>query len=446
MAGLQRGTLLILGASRNTLTLVIWCGVAASLCLGCSRPPESAPARPSPVQVEPVRRDNVAVEMTLVGTVVPLDVSRVASGASGNVLQFPFREGALIEKGQTLAQLRNVTLGIEIEAAKAQLREKQQRYEELKTGYRKEEIAQADAQVKGAQALLKFSKAQLERLQQLTQQSAISKEELDEAISQASQAEQAMIEAKANYKMKSEGYRSEHIEQAKAALDAQRQEVLRLEDEMTKRTITAPFTGYLVEKHTDVGEWVEEGGLVGTLVNLEEVEVVVNVEEQYVGMLRVGSSIDVHFSFLPPDQQTIQATIEKIVPRSNWQAGSRSFPLRLRVKNRLADGQPVLKEGMLASVTLRGQPHEALLVHKDSVVRKHGDPTVFIVGDDNRVEPLTINEGIHSGKYIEAIDADLTPGQLLVTEGVERLRPFEEVMIMDLTAPVDGITIRHDAE
>ena len=112
--------------------------------------------------------------------------------------------------------------------------------------------------------------------------------------------------------------------------------------------------------------------------------------------------------------------------------------LRLRVKNRLADGQPVLKEGMLASVTLRGQPHEALLVHKDSVVRKNGDPTVFIVGDDNRVEPLTINEGIHSGKYIEAIDADLAPGQLLVTEGVERLRPFEEVVIMNLTAPVDG--------
>ena len=33
-----------------------------------------------------------------------------------------------INEGETLARLRNVTLGIEIEAAQAQLREKQQRY------------------------------------------------------------------------------------------------------------------------------------------------------------------------------------------------------------------------------------------------------------------------------------------------------------------------------
>ena len=95
---------------------------------------------------------------------------------------------------------------------------------------------------------------------------------------------------------------------------------------------------------------------------------------------------------------------------------------------------------MLASVTLRGPEREAVLVHKDSVVRRNGVLSVFVVSDGNRVEPVRIREGIHSGEYIEAIDSDLVPEQLIVTEGAERLRPFEQVVIQEHAPLAKAVT------
>ena len=85
-------------------------------------------------------------------------------------------------------------------------------------------------------------------------------------------------EAKAESELKTQGYRTEEIAEAKAAMQFQQQEGLRLQDELLKRTIIAPFAGFLVVKESDVGQWVERGGTIATIVDLTEVDVVVNVD------------------------------------------------------------------------------------------------------------------------------------------------------------------------
>jgi len=401
--------------------------VVSLLSTGCSndQPPGDRP--PSPVRVAPVRKEPVAIETILSGTIVPVDISEVASAVAGKVDAFPFEEGALVPKGEPLAQLRTVQLKFQIAAAEATMREKKAHHELLEAGFRREEKDQAKARMLAAEADDKYMQAKLARTRDLHRKGSVSDDELGQTISLAIVAAQQYAAAKADHTLKQAGHRAEEIAEAKAAFESQQQEVLRLHDRLTKYTIVAPFDGILVKQHTDVGQWVEVGGSVATLTGHTQVDVVVHVEESFVSMLRVGQSVDVWIDSL--GEEKIIGQIKYIVSRSDWQGGSRSFPVKIRLENRLVEGVPRLKEGMLARVLLRGQKKNRLLAHKDAIVRSSGTPMVYVVGEDNKVRKVQITEGISSGQFIEVI-GKLEAGDRLVTEGAERLRPFQEVSIL----------------
>lgn len=409
------------------------------LLLGCTQPPPPRRAvGAAPVRVAPVVRKEVAVRIPTVGTVVPIEVSRVAAGAAGTVIDYPLREGALVTEGDKLAALRTVALEIQIAEAQAVLTEKQQNLAELQAGLRPEEIAQAKARMQSAEAESKYSQAHADRVGELASRPgrSVTDREVDEAEYDAERARQAFAEAKADYELKVSGYRPEQIAAAKAAADAQQKVVENLQDELARMTITAPFTGYLVEKHTEVGEWVQMGGSVATVARLDEVEVQLNVEESLIHEIRIGQQVDVRIDAL--GSQTISGTVNQIVPRSEWGSGSRSFPVIVRMQNTIRDGRPALNEGMVARVVFSGEPREALLADKDAVVRSSGKPLVYVAElkpetQMATVRPVEVTEGLSEGQYVE-VAGELQEGDLLVTEGVERLHPYDEVEILDLAA------------
>jgi len=100
------------------------------------------------------------------------------------------------------------------------------------------------------------------------------------------------------------------------------------------------------------------------------------------------------------------------------------------VTNRITDQQPDLKEGMLARITFRGLNREVLLIDKDSIDRSSGRSMVFVVESDNRVRSVEVQSGMSQGQFIE-VEGDIQVGDRLVTEGVERLRPFQQVVILE---------------
>ncbi|MCA9231829.1 MAG: efflux RND transporter periplasmic adaptor subunit [Planctomycetales bacterium] len=370
---------------------------------------------------------------------MPVDASLVASSSAGLVVEMPIRDGQFVRQGEKLAQLREVTVSIRIEEAQALLRQREQEVRRMETGNRPEEVLQSQARVKAAQALSQYSTKRAERAAQSRQQEAISIEELDQSVYEAEQAAQALAEAEAEYQLMISGFRAEDIEAARAARDAQKYIVDQLEDELAQSLIEAPFDGFVTERHTDLGQWVDEGGAVVTLVRLDQVEIRVQVEEDAIQDIRVGQHTEVYVDAI--GAKPFDGEIRSIVPKSNWQQGSRSFPVVVRVANKIVDGQPLLKEGMLARIAFHGQPREALLVAKDSIDRSSGQPVVFVVEPDNRVRAVTVRNGMSQGNLVE-VEGDLQAGDRLVTEGVERLRPFQKVVIIDneskAIAPADA--------
>ena len=102
------------------------------------------------------------------------------------------------------------------------------------------------------------------------------------------------------------------------------------------------------------------------------------------------------------------------------------------LENRVVDGAPVLKGGMLARAWLPvGQTGSVTVVPKDAVVLGVARPFVYCIDQNatadqmatGTVRPVEVALGAAIEGQVE-VRGGIEPGQLVVTRGNERLRPW----------------------
>ncbi len=322
---------------------------------------------PAVVRYTEAREHNVRRNVTLPGTVEAETATTVASTIEGLVVEFPAREGMRVRAGDVLAKLRTVTKELDLEAQRAALRE--------------------------AEARLKLAEANSLRAQELYEAGVISRQQFDDAQSEFT-AWQG---------------RTDNLKAA----------IARLEDDLERMTIRAPFSGVVVRERTEVGQWVGEGGPVVEMVALDIVEIRVEVPERYYRMLRVGSRAEVTFESLPG--MNLSGRVIAIIPAADPQA--RTFPVKVRVGNR--NGR--IGAGMLAQVSFAmGEITAATIVPKDAIVRQGPMTVVYRVNGDNTVEPVPVETGLGTGVWV-AVSGGIRAGDKVVTRGNERLQPGQPV-------------------
>jgi len=385
---------------------------------------------PAKVVVAPAIRSDIPVTVNFVGTVMPTRVSVVGSPVDGRVMTFPLNEGDRVNRGDTLCALRTRRLEIMRASAKATAEALNQELLRLQRGSRKEEIAESKARMHSAEALYKYTEANVERMRQAATRGGATADEVADAIMRNAQAERLYAAARSSYELVEAGPREEEIAKAQAELLAQQEEVARIEDEIARHTIVAPFNGYISAEHTEIGEWVRQGDPVAEVVEVDEVDVQVIVLEKYINAVQRGSTAVVDVAGV--EDRTFQGRVAAIVPQADVQ--SRSFPVNVRVKNVITEQGPLLKPGMFATVDLPvGGRSNAILVPKDAIVLGGKSPLVYVVtrtSDSAKgiAKPVPVTPGLESGGRV-MVEADIADGALVVIRGNERLFGGGEVII-----------------
>ena len=418
--------------------------------------PETAGLPPTVVHATPARMTNVAPRVTVVGTITPVRKSVVASGAAGVVEQFLVDEGDYIEADTPLSQLRTDAITLEIDKAIALRDESRFRWDELKQS-RPEKIAEAEARMLAAAARKLQAERTYATVQKLKEYNATTATRLTDVSALRDTTSKEHEASVQQHKLVAAGPREEVVRQAELRHKSQCKHVEFLQVEKSKHIVTAPFAGFVVNEQTEVGQWLDRGDPVITLVRLDEVDVIVNVDQWQLRNVRQGDEAEVVISGVDPERWT--GTIVSVVPQSEWESGSRGFPARVRLKNSIRTQGvrrvPLLTEGMMASVTFRGRAVSTLLIHKDALLRTNRGSFihVFQPGDlpaggqspqsDDQIAGSTrqyaVNLGISHGEWINVSlspgddgspqaaneSPGLKTGDLIVTEGGERLRPVQ---------------------
>lgn len=393
----------------------------ALVCAGTATP-QDIPAKPV-VTAKVVQRE-VRAGRAFVASVAPARQTTVGSELEGLVVEYLAREGQRVEKGAVLARLRTKVVETRLAAARAQLELRSQELAELVNGARPEEIAQAKARVGRAAAEVETRRWKLGNTTRLQERGSVSEDELKDAELALRDAEERQKEAKAALDLVVAGPRKERIAQATARRDAQQAVVEQLEDELERHTIRAPFNGFVVVEHTQIGAWVQQGGAVAELVELDQVDVVVPVLEDYIAGVTVGLKVTVVFDSLPKER--FEGAVAQVVPLAEPRA--RTFPVKIRIPNRERGGTVMLKAGMFARVTAAiGKTVPALMVPKDALVLGGAKPEVWVVDPETmQVRPVPVELGIPHDDSIQVL-GQLKAGQEVVVRGNERLRPGDRV-------------------
>jgi RND family efflux transporter MFP subunit len=397
--------------------------ILALYMVTCSRLAAGQPA-PTPVVVAEAVEREVAAGREFPGTVEPSRRSVVGSAVDGRVLKFPVNSGDWVEEGQPVALLCTKTLQLELEAARGELQLRQHEVEELQNGSRQEEIQQAKAVLARSKALSKYAEARLDRTEELHKRGGTtSLEELEHARLAATTAQQSYIEAKAAYDLAISGPRKKQADQARSRVSIQRSHIALLQDRLEEFTIRAPFDGYVVAEHAEVGEWLSRNEDVTEIVAMDPVEIIVAVPEDCIGLLQPGTPATIRISALP--KSVFSADVTRIVPQAELR--SRTFPVVITLANPRQTHGHLLKAGMIAQVTLPvGEPRHVVLVPKKALVLGGPSPLVFVLGEDEEtkatvVQPVPVKIGAVDDSLI-AVSGKISGGQRVVVESNAKLR------------------------
>ncbi len=162
---------------------------------------------------------------------------------SERIVRIDVREGQQVAAGAPLMQLELTRTASQLAAAKAQAQQTRDALQELKTGPRSEDIAQARANLSAANAQAADAQAYYARLQPLGRQKLVAASDVDRARAAAGNAQAQVRAAQAALLELERGTRSEQIAQGEAALAAAEAQAATQAVTLQKLDLVAPRAG-----------------------------------------------------------------------------------------------------------------------------------------------------------------------------------------------------------
>ncbi len=210
---------------------------------------------------------------------------------------------------------------------------------------------------------------------------------------------------------------------ANAALTFAKAELAIAQQQMEQHSIRAPFTGTVVARPAEVGEWVSPGTGVLRLVRDDKLWLDVRLPQTRSTAIDQVERFDIRVNAL--GDQPLSATLLTRVPASD--ADTRTFLVRLLV-DELPSG---VVPGMSATVVATfGTDESALMVSRDALIRRPDDTiTVWTIreeGDQWLAKEKLIRVGRRGRDTVAVVDG-LLEDDWVVIRGNETLREGESV-------------------
>ena len=377
-------------AKRMILMLVVAIATIGVLGFVKFRQIQSAMAQAAAFQPPPeavttvvVKQERWPATLSAIGTVAPFQGVTVSADLPGIIERINFQSGDSVAAGDVLVQ--------------------------LDTRQEQAQLAQQRAHLDAVEAAGELARLNLERLQGLVKEGAITRAEYDRAVAEQKQtaADQKQTEAQ--------------VEEIRATID--------------RKTIRAPFSGILGLRKVNLGQYLSPGDAVVPLQSLDPIYVNFDVPQQDQERAAVGRNVRVSTA----DQTNLELTGKVTAMESAVDATTRN----IKIQATLANPQGKLRPGMFVQTeVLLGTASAAIAVPASAVsFAPYGD-SVFIVSElktpDGQqykgVRQQIVKLGPARGDQV-AVISGLKPGEEVVSSGVFKLRNGAAVLVNNQVQP-----------
>lgn len=206
---------------------------------------------------------------------------------------------------------------------------------------------------------------------------------------------------------------------AKAAADAALQQAQSAEDRLL---LKAPFAGTVDSVDVELGEWVQTGAPIATILSLDPITVKAEVSERDVGFVSIGSQARVRLV----DGTEMEGTIRHLSKQAS--SGTRTFLVEVALPN----PDKRIGAGMTAEVRLFAAPVAAVTVPRSVItISEDGVIGLRVVGPDNVTQftPVTLLDDTPNGMVLTGVPSDVR----IIVAGQDLVRDGETVTVTEIT-------------
>ena len=334
--------------------------------------------RIQPVTVAPVRRQDVRVLVSAIGTITAQNTALVRTKADGELKAIHFKEGQMVKAGQLLAEIdpRNYQV----------------------------QLGQAQGQLLRDQAQLTNARLDLQRYRDLLAKDSIASQQVDTQAALVRQLEGT-------------------VQADQAALDSARLQ-------LSYTRVTAPSSGRLGLKQADLGNVVhasDANGIV-TITQVQPISVVFAVPETHLPQINRKLQAQQPMAVEAWDrEQKTRLALGRVATTDNA-IDTATGTIRLKAEFANADG--ALFPNQFANIRLQLNTLAGALTVPSAAVQRGAQGTfVYVLQPDNNVALRAVRLGATDGDAV-SVEGDLAEGDKVVTDGADRLRDGAKVEVI----------------
>lgn len=240
----------------------------------------------------------------------------VASPYAGALESLSVRRGEQVGEGDPLFALEQVSEKAARDEAQKKLSQALANLDDAKKGKRPSEIESLKAQLKHAEAALRFSVQEVTRQEGLKSlPGAAVEQEVDRARAARDQNQQLVAQLKADLNTALLGARVDQVAAAEAEVHAKEAALAGAEWALAQKRQAAPKAGLVFDTLYREGEWVAAGRPVVILLPPDHIKVRTFVPETRVGTIKLGDVVQITVDGV---QGTIQGKVGYISPRAEY--------------------------------------------------------------------------------------------------------------------------------
>jgi multidrug efflux system membrane fusion protein len=338
--------------------------IATAALTGCSRS-QGAPAPAArragvTVRVEPVAVRDVVYNIQAVGSLEADEVVQVTAEVEGAVTAVLFDEGRRVSPRTVLARIDPERYRLEAQRAEAAFRK--------------------------AQAEAKRAEQDYQRRVELAAEKLVAEEELNRARGERDRlaAEAASVQAAWNIALQN----------------------------VRRSDVRAPAGGVVNTKKIEKGQWVKQGDVLSTIVDISRLRLRFKVSEGE--SLRAGRDQPITFKVSSLGNARFEGRI--------YHVGEVADPATRQVEILAWVTNPgVLKPGFFAEVELASETHKSAVVVPERAVQASERGFVTYVVEEGKARARKVEIGVRTGDGGVEILGGLKPGEIVVVEGNDRV-------------------------
>jgi len=350
--------------------------------------PPSAMHPVVPVAAVPAKLGDLKQYISAIGTVTAYNTVTVKSRVDGELVKVNFTEGQIVKAGDLLA---------EIDPRPYQV-----------------QLTQAEGTLAKDAASLENNKILLARDKELYDQKIIARQDLDN--------QQSLV-----------GQFAGSIESDKGAVDNAKLQ-------LTYSRITAPITGRMGLRLVDAGNIIHATDATGLAVitQLQPIAVDFSIPEDDLPSLETAMKADPQLPVTAFDRDLKHKLAEGTLLTTDNQIDQTTGTIKLKASFPNEDNSLFPNQFVNARLLVNTIPN-AILIPAAGLQRSQQGSFVYVVKPDKTVEMRPVTAGATQGDVV-AIDKGLAAGDLVVTDGVDKLQQGSHVSVQTAAIPPGSAT------